>query len=265
MDFQKYVAKYLDEEGLVQRDHNDVLRLVRTQISLQAAYQVDEMINSWWDGNIDDSGFYSHMCEFAGDITIYDLLKSRLRTVIQSVLEKTLDNHEADDLKTLDVGCGTGLETCLFAETLSRNGSVVGIDNLRAMIEAGRKRAERRGIRNSFFVLADREKLPFPDNYFDRVFCQSSLESSNEFDGCGIQTHLFYGIIIGKRITEMYRVLRKGGKAVLAIAHPYPDDGKVEFSGRMASKGFDICQEDSIHGQLGEIDAPYIFVAGEKN
>ena len=61
--------------------------------------------------------------------------------------------------RTLDVACGTGFMTRHL------RGEVVGLDQSEAMLEIARRQAPQ-----AEFVRGDALALPFPDDFFDRVF-----------------------------------------------------------------------------------------------
>ncbi len=71
------------------------------------------------------------------------------------------------------------------------------------MIESAKKIASEKGLFNIEFRLGDAERIEFPDDYFDLVLCNSSL-------------HFFPDKL--KALTEMRRVLKRGGQWALTYA-----------------------------------------------
>lgn len=67
---------------------------------------------------------------------------------------------ESDDL-VLDVGCGTGPTTCAAA-ALVPGGRAQGVDISAPMVAAARRRAERAGLANVSFEVADVQSDPLP-------------------------------------------------------------------------------------------------------
>jgi ubiquinone/menaquinone biosynthesis C-methylase UbiE len=61
----------------------------------------------------------------------------------------------ADGERVLDVGCGNGATTLMFAERLGSTGAAVGIDLSEGMIENARARASERRIGQAMFRVAD--------------------------------------------------------------------------------------------------------------
>ena len=93
--------------------------------------------------------------------------------------------------RVLEAGCGPGF----LAKLLKDKGAhVVGAD----VSPVGVERTVRRGIEAHHFDL-DTTKLPFADQSFETVVCNSNLE------------HLFY---LDRNVAECLRVLRRGGTFV---------------------------------------------------
>ncbi|MFC1893952.1 class I SAM-dependent methyltransferase [Chloroflexota bacterium] len=72
----------------------------------------------------------------------------------------------------LVVGCGVGVTPCYLA---GKYGSrVIGVDLSEEMVERSRKRAKNKGMAGiAEFQVADAQDLPFEDNTFDAVICES--------------------------------------------------------------------------------------------
>jgi len=70
----------------------------------------------------------------------------------------------------LDVACGTGIVARTAADRLAGHGSVIGVDLNDAMLTVARR------LRHDIeWRQADAARLPFPDQSFDVVLCQSAL------------------------------------------------------------------------------------------
>jgi ubiquinone/menaquinone biosynthesis C-methylase UbiE len=107
---------------------------------------------------------------------------------------KELDIKNSDLI--LDAGSGT---VALALEIKKRGGKVVGIDSSQAAIKIHKKKDMSAEI-----IFADLTKpFLFEDNYFDRVVCMLTLHSIKIADRQTL-------------INEFYRVLKPGGKIVLA-------------------------------------------------
>ena len=96
----------------------------------------------------------------------------------------------------LDAACGTGIVARLVAPIIGPSGRTVGLDYDPIMIEmAGRVAPEIEWRQGNL------QELPFPDRSYDLVICQQGLQYLPE-------------PIAGLR--QIYRVLRPGGRMVLA-------------------------------------------------
>ena len=104
--------------------------------------------------------------------------------------------------RVLDVACGTGIIALDAAARVSPGGDVVGVDLSGRMIEAARRRAMQERRTNVSFERMDAEQLGLPDNSFDVALCALGL---------------MYMPGPERAILEMRRVLRPGGRIILAV------------------------------------------------
>ncbi|MEX0732622.1 MAG: bifunctional demethylmenaquinone methyltransferase/2-methoxy-6-polyprenyl-1,4-benzoquinol methylase UbiE [Aquisalimonadaceae bacterium] len=99
--------------------------------------------------------------------------------------------------RVLDLAAGTGDLARLMARKVGPEGRVVMSDINEAMLAQGRSRLLDEGLTGNIeYVLADAEKLPFPDNYFDRVTIAFGLRNVTNKPAA---------------LAEVHRVLRPGG------------------------------------------------------
>jgi ubiquinone/menaquinone biosynthesis C-methylase UbiE len=139
----------------------------------------------------------------------YDLATGLLRRRgkrLRIMLADDLELRPGD--RVLDVGCGTGRLSRVFAERVAPTGSVDGIDAAVEMIKRASSKARKRGVPATFQV-AFAQELPFPDASFDAVACILALHHVAEDDQ---QT----------AVEEMYRVLKPGGQLLIAEFHKGP-------------------------------------------
>jgi len=101
--------------------------------------------------------------------------------------------------KVLDIAGGTADLTTLFLEKVGRTGEVWLTDINNSMLSIGRDRLLNDG-ENTPVAQCDAEKLPFPDNYFDRVCVAFGLRNMTHKD---------------LALREMWRVLSPGGSAIV--------------------------------------------------
>jgi ubiquinone/menaquinone biosynthesis C-methylase UbiE len=104
--------------------------------------------------------------------------------------------------RVLDVACGTGLVALAAAEAVGPDGRVVGVDLSGRMVDAARQRAHARGAAHARFARMDAERLDLPDAAFDVALCALGL---------------MYVPDPAQALREMRRVLRPGGRVVLAV------------------------------------------------
>jgi|SRR6266498_1403107 len=70
--------------------------------------------------------------------------------------------------KGLEAGCGIGLQTLLFAETVGAEGHITGVDILPELLAYGAAMVAKAGLSDRIiFREADVSRLPFDDNSFD--------------------------------------------------------------------------------------------------
>ncbi|MGD2178160.1 MAG: methyltransferase domain-containing protein [Anaerolineae bacterium] len=102
--------------------------------------------------------------------------------------------------RVLDVGTGTGRAAIQCALALDE-GPIVGIDMTPDMLARGVLNAERAGVeRRLQYTLGSAVSLPYPDNRFDVVLSSLAVHHTT----------------IGRSLGEMMRVLKPGGRMVLA-------------------------------------------------
>lgn len=138
---------------------------------------------------------------------VYDILEPLLLLGKQAEYDKDIVSLlELDGSnRVLDLGCGTGVLTRMIADRLNGDagGEAVGIDAAANMISVARKK--RAGINCSFEVMAA-ESLSHEDGSFDAVV------SSLFFHHVPLE-------LKEKALSEAFRVLRPGGRLVIADMH----------------------------------------------
>jgi ubiquinone/menaquinone biosynthesis C-methylase UbiE len=141
---------------------------------------------------------------------VYDVLN--LLIPYQELLETICDELDIKPgEKILEAGCGTGN---LALKIKERGAEVIGLDNCKEALEIYKKKDPKAKV-----VLADlREKLPFPDNYFDKIASNNTL----------------YAIPKEKQLDtlkEFYRILKPGGKIVISNPKKSSNPLKIYFKG----------------------------------
>jgi 2-polyprenyl-3-methyl-5-hydroxy-6-metoxy-1,4-benzoquinol methylase len=101
------------------------------------------------------------------------LRSHRWRTVVNSAAY--LIPQLRPGQQVLDIGCGPGTITTDLAQRVAP-GSVVGIDNDPAPLGEARTEAQRHGVHNVSFAVADVHNLDFPNGTFDVVHAHQVLQ-----------------------------------------------------------------------------------------
>ena len=128
-----------------------------------------------------------------------DSWKDQLRPAQDKLLEMAeLQPGE----KVLETSCGTGQVTIRVARQLAHGGELMATDISEKMIEEAEKLAEENGCKNIFFQRMDAEELDLEENQFDAAICSLGL---------------MYFPFPAEALKEMHRVLKPGGRAVVAI------------------------------------------------
>ncbi len=104
--------------------------------------------------------------------------------------------------RVLDVACGTGLITFPAAAAVGAGGAVVATDISEGMVEQIRAAAAARGLAHVTALRAHAEEAVLPASSFDVVLCSLGL---------------MYVPDPPAALREMRRVLKPGGRAVLAV------------------------------------------------
>ena len=106
---------------------------------------------------------------------------------------EVMDVNDGDFI--LDAGCGSGLTACYLAK--NKGCKIIGVDINSQMIEKARQRAEHEGVAHLVeFRVADVNRLPFPDDHFDWIMCESITVFLDK----------------GKVYQEFFRVLKPEGR-----------------------------------------------------
>jgi ubiquinone/menaquinone biosynthesis C-methylase UbiE len=118
-----------------------------------------------------------------------------LRSIIQSL-------QLPRGSKGLDAGCGIGLQTLLFAETVGAEGHITGVDILPELLVYGAAMVAKAGLSDRIiFREADISRLPFNENTFDWAWSADCIG--------------YPAGELAPLLEELKRVVKPGGEVIL--------------------------------------------------
>jgi SAM-dependent methyltransferase len=103
--------------------------------------------------------------------------------------------------RVIDLGCGAGIDTLLAARLVAPGGRAIGLDTLPEMLEQGDSNAREGGVANVEWLRGELESIPLPDASVDVAISNGVLNLSPRK---------------GRAMSEIFRVLRPGGRISLA-------------------------------------------------
>ena len=168
----------------------------------------------------------------------FDLFTDRLSQPLAVQLVSLAQLAPSD--RVLDVGTGTGVVSLQAAQRVRPSGKVVGIDLSEAMLTVAKTKAAQTGLTNYVeFSKMDAEALELENQSFDVVLSLFAL------------LHFPNPLLALK---EMFRVLRPGGRLVLAVG-----SGPPLFSLKGLIQGFKHLQEIRLKQQGKLLTAPHFL------
>ena len=108
--------------------------------------------------------------------------------------------ENAGEKRVLEIGCGLGTDGAQFAKA---GADYTGVDLTQAAIDLARRRFQVFNLSGEFRI-ADAEKLDFADDSFDIVYSHGVLHHTPD---------------TAQAISEVHRVLRPGGNALVMLYH----------------------------------------------
>ena len=102
----------------------------------------------------------------------------------------------------MDVGCGTGTPLTLLIKQTQPDATVHGLDMNPEVLETARRKAEQTG-KTILLQQGSAAYLPYPDEYFDRVFASLMLHHLTRQNK-------------QQALKEAFRVLKPGGELHVA-------------------------------------------------
>lgn len=127
-----------------------------------------------------------------------DIMSVGLHRVLKRIAVDSLALRPGQ--RVLDLAAGTGDMARLISPIAASTGQVVLCDINASMLAMGRDRMLDAGLANVVPARADAESLPFPSATFDRVVIAFGLRNVTDKE---------------RSLSEMYRVLRPGGRLLV--------------------------------------------------
>jgi arsenite methyltransferase len=103
--------------------------------------------------------------------------------------------------RVIDLGCGAGIDTLLAARLVSPGGRAIGLDTLPEMLEQAEANAREGAFANVEWLRGELESIPLSDASVDVAISNGVLNLSPRK---------------GRAMSEIFRVLRPGGRISLA-------------------------------------------------
>ena len=103
--------------------------------------------------------------------------------------------------KILDIGCGNGKQAISYSKVVGQSGKVYGIDISQDLLDQAKEKSSTESLKIIFINHDANNPLPFEDKKFDVISCCFSI---------------YYYSDVEKTLSEMKRVLRRGGRIFIA-------------------------------------------------
>jgi len=131
---------------------------------------------------------------------LYSFFRKKTHVSDNEIMPFVLDVLAISDGDTvLDAGTGPGIYAIKIAE-MADNIKVHGVDLSTKFIELARSNAGKAGLDRVEFSQGDLENLPFDNGHFDKLVCAGVISAVPDKE---------------KAAREIYRVLKRGGRAVV--------------------------------------------------
>lgn len=132
----------------------------------------------------------------------------------------------------LDLGCGAGLDLCLYAEKVGPTGKLYGLDLSQDMLDKARRNLTEAGFSSVEWLNASADSIPLPDRFVDLVTANGIFNLSPDKDAV---------------MREVARVLKPGGRTIFAeivLKAALPFEVRREMDDWFRCIGGALVQED---------------------
>lgn len=176
------------------------------------AWTQDGILEYYWGEHI-HLGYYNPE-EMQAGYKKKDFIQAKYDFVDEMMKLGGIDKDVGKDVTVLDVGCGVGGTSRYLAKNLGPKAQVTGITLSPNQVARAQELAVEQDVPNAKFTVMNALEMDFPDNSFDVVWaCESGEHMPDK----------------KKYIEEMMRVLKPGGKFVMAT-WCQRDDRDVPFT-----------------------------------
>lgn len=155
-------------------------------------------ISDYWNEHIHDLKIANNpigSAEFFQELETYRFDKLHY-------LPQVVDFAAYKNQRLLEIGCGLGIDLTQFAKA---GAIVTGVDLSETAVRLAQQNFKQRGLTADFHVM-DGEALEFKDNVFDVIYAHGVLQ---------------YTADPQKMVSEILRVLRPGGLAIIMVYNTY--------------------------------------------
>ncbi|MFL5482609.1 MAG: class I SAM-dependent methyltransferase [Gemmatimonadaceae bacterium] len=156
-----------------------------------------ELVREFWDEAACGEDLYLR----GSDVASYEL-QAKQRYELEPYISEFAEFDAAKGKRVLEIGVGLGADHQRFAEA---GAELCGIDLTARAVDHTRRRLSAYGL-TSNVKIGDAERLEFPTGYFDRVYSWGVLHHSPATPDA---------------VSEVWRVLKPGGKAHIMIYHKW--------------------------------------------
>ncbi len=155
---------------------------------------MEKIIKNWWNNA---SSYYQDIFNIPVDDIYYGPFCPTEKEL------KIINTDNIKNKKVLELGCGGG-QCSIF---LSKNGAICsGIDISKKQIQYAIKLAEKNDAKINYYVGSGNNLSRFKNNEFDIVLSVFAMQYISNLDKC---------------LNEVSRTLKKGGKFIFSLDHPF--------------------------------------------
>lgn len=159
--------------------------------------QVKDEIKSFWNRNPVGENFVEYGDGGLEFFKRYDEFRYKTEGHILSELDKIDFNNK----NILEIGIGQGADSM---QIVKRGANYYGIDLTETSVKRIKDRFRLSNLAYKEIQVANAEKIPYPNDFFDIVYSHGVIHHSPNIETI---------------VSEIHRVLRKGGRAVVMLYH----------------------------------------------